>query len=232
MTQLLVSVRSRREACAALAAGVDLIDIKDPERGSLGRADDEVIAQVVAAVNRQVPVSVALGELSTDWTQPSLPCRSAPLVDFAKIGLAGCGRHPRWPSRLRSALELLPDGCGRVAVAYVDWRDADAPCPEAVIELAPHLDCKAILFDTYNKTNGDLFHHVPGARLSCWIEQARTSGRLIVLAGSLTLGNIDRVLTRHPDYVAVRGAVCRGSRRGALDSVLLDQLVETVRRPR
>ena len=35
--RLLVSVRSAEEVSAALAGGADIIDAKEPERGSLGR---------------------------------------------------------------------------------------------------------------------------------------------------------------------------------------------------
>ena len=61
--RLLVSVRDAAEAAAALAGGAALIDVKEPARGSLGRADAATIAAVVAAVGGRVPVSVALGEL-------------------------------------------------------------------------------------------------------------------------------------------------------------------------
>ena len=40
---LLVSVRSRQEAAAALAGGADIIDIKEPSQGSLGRAAASVM---------------------------------------------------------------------------------------------------------------------------------------------------------------------------------------------
>ena len=63
MTALLVSVRSAAEAEAALAGGAALIDVKEPARGALGRADDAVIADVVRAVAGRAPVSAALGEL-------------------------------------------------------------------------------------------------------------------------------------------------------------------------
>src|SRR5262245_1743855 len=43
---LLVSVRSVAEAMVALGAGVDLLDVKEPSRGALGRADWHVIADV------------------------------------------------------------------------------------------------------------------------------------------------------------------------------------------
>ena len=41
---LLVSVRSAAEALSALAGGADVIDVKEPNRGSLGAADDETIS--------------------------------------------------------------------------------------------------------------------------------------------------------------------------------------------
>ena len=63
MTRLLVSVRSAAEAEAALAGGAAVIDVKEPARGALGRADDAVIADVVRAVAGRAPVSAALGEL-------------------------------------------------------------------------------------------------------------------------------------------------------------------------
>ena len=61
--RLLVSVRDAAEAEAALAGGADLIDVKEPSRGPLGRADAGVIRYVVKAVGGRAPVSAALGEL-------------------------------------------------------------------------------------------------------------------------------------------------------------------------
>ena len=47
--QLLVSVRDLGEAAAALAGGADLIDVKEPIRGPLGRADEATIRGIVDA---------------------------------------------------------------------------------------------------------------------------------------------------------------------------------------
>src|SRR5690554_1200212 len=48
--RLLVSVRSPEEAEAALVGGADLIDVKEPAAGSLGRAADAVIEAVIGCV--------------------------------------------------------------------------------------------------------------------------------------------------------------------------------------
>src|ERR1700678_3944537 len=83
---LLVSVRAVEEAAAALAGGADLIDVKEPNRGSLGRADDAVIAAVVAIVAGRRPVSAAMGELRDRG--PPFP---GPELAYQKWGLSGCG---------------------------------------------------------------------------------------------------------------------------------------------
>src|SRR5581483_9289165 len=142
---LLVSVRSAAEAEAALAGGAALIDVKEPRRGSLGRADDGTIAAVVRAVGGRRPVSAALGELAERRAVPILP------LAFAKWGLAGKREHADWPGELRRAAGLLPPGCRPVAVAYADWRRAGAPAPTEVCAFAGAHHWGAFLIDTWRK---------------------------------------------------------------------------------
>src|SRR5262249_54305435 len=68
--RLLVSVRSAAEAIAAVEGGADLIDIKEPSHGSLGRADDAAVTAVLQAVGGRKPVSAAFGELRESLTSP------------------------------------------------------------------------------------------------------------------------------------------------------------------
>ena len=97
MTKLLVSVVNAAEARTALDAGADLIDVKDPTRGSLGAPDLATIRSVVAEVAKAAPVSVALGELSELSVLDSLAMISG--VDFAKLGMAGLVRQADWSGR-------------------------------------------------------------------------------------------------------------------------------------
>ena len=51
MTQLLISVKNVEETLIALEAGVDIIDLKDPENGALGALDiatSKSILQVIS----------------------------------------------------------------------------------------------------------------------------------------------------------------------------------------
>src|SRR6266496_2650971 len=95
---LLVSVRSVAEALTALAGGADVIDVKEPSRGSLGAADDDTISAVVRAVNGRAPVSAALGEL-VDLIGSPIGDGTPTLVDgvsLFKIGLARCRALNDW----------------------------------------------------------------------------------------------------------------------------------------
>ena len=60
--QLLVSVTDAGEARAALAGGADVIDAKNPRRGSLGAVTPRTLRAICAAVNGRRPVSAALGD--------------------------------------------------------------------------------------------------------------------------------------------------------------------------
>ena len=89
MTRLLVSVRSAAEAEAALAGGAAVIDVKEPTRGALGRADDARDrrrgAQPSPAGRRSAPPSASC---ATGRRRTCLAC--LPSLAYVKCGLAGC----------------------------------------------------------------------------------------------------------------------------------------------
>jgi (5-formylfuran-3-yl)methyl phosphate synthase len=224
MTGLLVSVRNAMEAVVAMDGGADLIDVKEPARGALGAADDPVWRDVLTVVARRVPTSAALGELLDSPTWLARPALQG--FDFAKLGLAGCGDRPDWLTRWVRALTRLPAGVVPVAVVYADWQAARTPPPEAIVAAAARCGCGAVLVDTYVKAGATLLDFAAVLRLTQLIESARQRGLTIVLGGGLGRESIPRVLPLRPDYVAVRGAACRGARTDAVDGTLVRGLKE------
>ena len=217
MTRLLVSVRSFEEACLAAEAGVDLIDLKEPRHGSLGRVDFDTARQISEHLAIERPLSMALGELAewsdADW---SLIDQIPPGVAYAKLGLAGCAELPDWRVLWQRAIRFHPSHCQSVAVIYSDWHEARAPKPESVLDLALENGCRALLIDTWRKDRGNVFAHCDASTTDALFGRAKQYGLLTVLAGSLTSANVDHALALAPDFVAVRGAVCSDSREGAL----------------
>jgi (5-formylfuran-3-yl)methyl phosphate synthase len=229
MTGLLVSVRNREEAQLALAGGADLIDVKEPARGALGAADPAVWQAVRTVLGRRVPGSVALGELRDAHAPAAWPALAG--FSYAKLGLAGCRARGDWPQRWAQRLRQLPPGLTRVAVVYADWRAAEAPPPEAILKHAAACRCGAVLIDTYDKRHGDLNAYFDRAALSALVAGIRRNRMRVVLGGSLDQASIPRVLELGPDYIAVRGAACAGTRRDALDESRVRHLAAVVKSP-
>ena len=149
-------------------------------------------------------------------------------MHFAKLGLAGCGTLPEWRTRWSAALRALPAGVQTVAVAYADWRADRSPSPDDVLAAAMEHGCRALLVDTFDKRGGGLFAHGPVEVVGVFVERTRAAGLLAVLAGSLEGQNLRQAIWLRPDYVAVRGAACRGSRDGQLDAARTAELVALV----
>jgi uncharacterized protein (UPF0264 family) len=231
MTQLLVSVRSAAEAEAALCGGAALIDVKEPSRGALGRADDPVIAEVLRAVAGRAPVSAALGELCEARGEP-LPSAVASLA-FVKWGPAGCqGDEDAWDAKLDlefGRLRTAAASCRPVAVAYADWRRAKAPAPDQICAFASRRPGGAFLIDTWEKDGSTLLDWLPEAEASRLCRALRAAGVAVALAGSLGSAEIERLLPARPDWFAVRGAVCAGGRQAVLDEGKVRRLARLLR---
>ncbi len=218
---LLVSVTSAEEATTALAAGVDLIDVKDPSRGPLGAAHHETAAAVLAAVNGAVPVSAALGEWSPNAVTEAHWHLKLPL-NYIKWGLAGYGHPAGFGEDLLETRRRIPAGVEVVAVAYADWEAAKSPPPAELVKHAKRYRYRAFLFDTFAKTGDTLLDHLPLAELTELVSSLKRGGIAVAVGGSVQFDQIKQLKGVKADWLAVRGAVCVGGKRGeTLDPVRL-----------
>jgi uncharacterized protein (UPF0264 family) len=224
MTRLLVSVRNCEEALLARAAGAHLIDVKEPQRGSLGAAEAFVLRSVRQCLHPDVPLSAALGELVDDGRPRDHSVLSG--YSYAKLGLGGCRGLNDWPRRWADELRSFPGGVCAVAVAYADFEAARAPDPDEVIRVGCELGCRALLFDTHDKSRGSLFDQLSIEEVARLGGRARAAGMLVVLAGSLGRDAFEDAMSLRPDYLAIRGDACRGGRLGMLDQTRVERWVE------
>lgn len=258
--QLLVSVRNAIEAVAAADGGADIIDVKDPEQGSLGFAGWEVIQSIQRSINTSCTVSAALGELH-EWKdhQGSLNPSELPALHFAKIGLAqqqqqlaspaikldsnsthDHGDRPsEWITDWEFVRKQLPNVQQWVAVAYSDFQRCNAPEPRQVLDAAIATDCRILLLDTFLKDGRTTFDHLTESELRQLIQRSHSENIKVAIAGQVSANDVSRIQTLRPDIVAVRGAVCerQDRRKGIQQSQVvrlreaLDSLSETVLRP-
>ena len=215
--KLLVSVKSADEAGAAVEAGADLIDVKDPARGPLGMAHHETVAAVLEVVNGRVPVSAALGEWSPAVLTAAHWHLELPLT-YVKWGLAGYAYGPGWGEDLLQTKRALPAGLELVAVAYADWEKADSVPPAEVAKHAKRFRYRAFLLDTFQKDGRTLFDFMTTDEVRTLVETLHRGGVLVALGGSLTPDDRARLSGVTPDYFAVRGSACAGGKRdGTID---------------
>jgi len=225
MPKLLVSVRSAEEAQDALAGGASFIDVKEPSRGSLGRAATSTIVDVMRCVAGRVPVSAALGDLPQDPEHLLFPGLS-----YVKWGLARSRTH--WQPILIEAarkLALSNSPCLHVAVAYADWQEAQAPTPDCVLAFVRNHAWPVFLLDTWQKDGQTILDWLSSEEIRTLCQICRRCGIQIALAGSLGMDQISELLPLQPDIVAVRRAACRANdRNGTVDRcrvrVLADML--------
>jgi uncharacterized protein (UPF0264 family) len=215
--RLLVSVRDRTEGAAAISAGAEVLDLKDPDRGSLGMAHMADIRDIVGEHRVSTPLTAALGETG-DWltmhTFPALPAELA----CVKLGLAGMRRCTDWKSDwIRVRTEFDAAAAVRldwVAVAYADCDLADSPDADAVIDAAATTGCRGILIDTFSKSSGSLLTSVTIDALRAWTSRAHQSELFMALAGRLSVDDIPQLSSVPADVIAIRSAACIAGQRG------------------
>jgi len=226
--RLLVSVRNSEEALSAIAGGCDILDVKEPDRGSLGMADLATLMHIIGSVPNdpcRLEISAALGEV-TEWQRGESPRLSAGQslpagCDLLKIGCAGLGTDSNWRTvwnqtrQAISASMLTPPRW--VAVGYVDWQAADAPQVNQIVQAAIEDDCRGVLLDTFTKSGRWLLDWISVVELQSIAEQVHAQGLFLALAGSLSIAKMIHLKTIPADILAIRGAACRqGERRSEI----------------
>ena len=144
---LLVSVRNSQEARLARSSGVDWIDLKNPDSGALGAADEATAAAVAQELQQSDGfdeaasrlTSAAVGELR-DWPTAAVEslARYFPLL---KVGLSGLRDRQHWPEQVAEFANTVKlAGSRLVPVIYADYEVCNAPAPAQIVEVASRLD--------------------------------------------------------------------------------------------
>lgn len=145
--RLLVSIRNADEARLARSVGVDWIDLKNPDGGSLGAADELTsIAVANELAHFSDPIhsagcvsSAAVGELRDS---PLATARYlAQHFSLLKVGLSGMRELGGWSTTLVDFSRHIQSlGASLVPVIYADYELCSAPRPTQVIEVSEQIN--------------------------------------------------------------------------------------------
>jgi uncharacterized protein (UPF0264 family)/CheY-like chemotaxis protein len=208
MTGMLASVNSVAEALQALAANVDIIDLKQPARGALGALETDLVKKIVAEINGRCPVSATIGDLpmQPEIVYSAVKAMAETGVDYVKIGFFP---GDDWQGTVKQ-LATFPRTMSLIAVLF-----ADAHPDFAVIDSLKNAGFKGVMLDTMNKKNGSLIQVMAKTDIAQFVRLAKDRSMLCGLAGSLRLADIAELMTYQPDYLGFRGALCLEHNRTA-----------------
>lgn len=223
MTRMLASVNSLAEAKLVYRAGVDIIDLKQPEAGALGALPLEKVMQIRAWCAGRIPVSATVGDLpmQPELIGDAVQAMAATGVDYIKIGFFPGGD---WSGVVHKLAELTQNQHALIAVLFGDTH----PDPAFVLTLQ-EAGFAGVMLDTMDKSRGSLPDVMPFGAIERFVDQAKSHGLLCGLAGSLRLHDIPDLLRYQPDYLGFRGALCvRHQRTATLDCAAVERIKQTL----
>jgi (5-formylfuran-3-yl)methyl phosphate synthase len=223
MTQLLISVKNAEEALLALDAGVDIIDLKDPDVGALGALGLAETAEIVRLIKSKTLVSATVGELHTSVSEllSDIQARTDIGVDVVKIVVSDLFQAADFYDEMS---KLTKNSIKIIAVFF-----ADESIDLALLPTLKSAGFFGAMLDTNNKHKNLLqvqqLHELRLFTQLCHQHQL-SSG----LAGSLKPQHVDTLLEINPTYIGFRGGVCDNSlRTNGLNHAKLTQLQNMLR---
>ena len=220
MTQLLVSVKNLEEAKIALAADVDIIDLKNPVDGALGALDAEVILQIVKYVAGRKPVSATIGNLPMEHKTITQKIQQTEKlgVDMIKVGFLNS------PTAV-DCIVAISQAQFKTKIVGVLFADQSPN-----FDLIAHFSAAnfyGVMLDTQEKSTKNLFDFLPKNTIKSFVKTAKSASLFAGLAGKLSLDSFNISLNFVPNFVGVRTAVCACNvRQHTLQAEKIDFLKE------
>ncbi|TWT77351.1 hypothetical protein Pla123a_20120 [Posidoniimonas polymericola] len=225
-TMLLISVQELAEVDACLAGGADLVDIKDPSRGPLGRPAAEQVRAITDRVGGARPVTVAAGDLGELPAAGLAAWADDAGARFVKLGLPTAGEQSTLAglSAVRAALDQ------KTALAPVLYADLlPEPPPLSLLQsLRQAADASWLVVDTADKSGRPLNAIWSRQQITQLLSDAADAGMRVALAGRLGLAGLASLRRLAPAVLGVRGAVCVGGRTGKIDAALVSTVAALV----
>ena len=207
MTGFLASVSSVGEARQVRFLGVDVIDLKDPNKGALGALDEDSVRSIAALIGNRTTLSATIGDLPSyaAGLESAVARMHACGVDIVKVGVFDTSISPF----ALSAFNRLTDRQIRIVlVFFAEFHPLDID-----FQWLKHTGITGVMLDTCEKANGNLRQKMDDETLSEFVINARRAGLVSGLAGSLTDEDIPPLLKFSPDYLGFRGALCKQLKR-------------------
>ena len=210
MTQLLISVKNVKEALIALDAGVDIIDLKDPDNGALGALDIDTSANILHAINgaaivsATTIVSATVGEHHATLSDLIFDIRTRFELgaDIVKIAVSELFYEADFMIEMA---KLTNEGVKIVAVFF-----ADESIDLELLNKSQQMGFFGAMLDTKSKQQNLLQVQ---SDLQIFSQKCNQHQLKYGFAGSLKSQDIVSLIKFNPTYIGFRGGVCENNMR-------------------
>lgn len=232
--KLLVSPKNIIEAKITIASGVDYIDCKNPEEGSLGANFPWIITQMKELIpsNGYQKLSATIGDFPYLPGSASLAALGAVCsgADIIKVGLKGPKNLEEGIKMMKNVVKAVKNfnkAAKIVAAGYADQKKLKkSPDPLLIPIIASESGSDIAMLDTYYKDGSSLFDFLDEGKLIEFNRIGKENGVEVALAGNLRKENIPQIKKISPDIIGVRSVVCHNYDRvnGTIEKNLIEEL--------
>tara|TARA_Y100000816_G_C26080650_1_gene569511 strand:+ start:550 stop:1233 length:684 start_codon:yes stop_codon:yes gene_type:complete len=207
MTKFLASVKNYDETKLIIDTPVDIIDLKNPNLGALGKIEHDEIIKICEYINHNKTVSSTIGDIenSKEKIQQEVDLLSKLKIDIIKIGF--------FDESYCHLIEKIKSNKKLVIVFFADIFIPD----EKVIKNLKKNDFYGFMIDTAKKNSGSLISYVSEKDILRLKNFADSYNLKFGLAGSLRKDHISYLKSFKPSYLGFRGALCNKDRNTAID---------------
>tara|TARA_B100000029_G_scaffold503822_1_gene581536 strand:- start:303 stop:1022 length:720 start_codon:yes stop_codon:yes gene_type:complete len=212
-TKLLVSFKSKEEISIENLSLVDILDLKDPSKGSLGSWKIKSIREIIKIFGKKKEISATLGDVS-DTRKIIKELRK---FDELKLNYIKFGIFSESQNQIENLMKKIYEEKIKtklVPVIFVDkifiknWIFEN-------FEKIKSFGFKDLLLDTYSKNSGNLLEICTINFLENFIDQSYKFSIKVGLAGKLKSDQIPKLLLLGPKILGFRSAACSNNDRNA-----------------
>ena len=198
MLKILASIQNISEAKILINSEIDIIDLKDPSKGALGKLNISDIEDIINFINKKKLTSSTIGDLPNNkkLISKSVDELSILNIDFIKIGV-----YKR--SYINTLAEI--NSCKKLIAVF--FADLFLPKEKDLLFLKES-GFSGVMIDTSNKKLGNLFDHASFSEINNFISNAKKLNLLTGIAGSINESHINQITKINPNYMGFRGALC------------------------
>ncbi len=210
--KIFFSIKDLNEAREIEAGGLpDIVDIKNPEEGTLGANKPWVIREVAEYLRGKAELGASIGDLDFKPGTASLAAYgvSGLGLDYVVASMYGVktpSQAGEISRKLKKALEEANTGAKLIISGYADYFRVGSVNPFTFPEA---VEGDIIMLDTAIKDGKNIFDFADTEKLAEFCDTSREQGFECCIAGSIRVRHLELAREVKPDILGFRGAICK-----------------------